>query len=68
MCHKLCFIFLQEALNTIHLSEEDQQHAFEMLAAILWMGNISFQVAENENYVEVLSDEGNFICPFCLVS
>ncbi|XP_063946435.1 myosin-2 [Daucus carota subsp. sativus] len=51
------FAQLMEALNTIHLSEEDQQHAFEMLAAVLWMGNISFQVAENENYVEVLSDE-----------
>ena len=41
------------------MSEEDQGHAFEMLAAVLWMGNISFQV-DSENYVEVLDDEGNF--------
>ncbi|KAK1391252.1 hypothetical protein POM88_010308 [Heracleum sosnowskyi] len=46
-----------EALNMIHMSEEDQQHAFEMLAAVLWIGNISFRVPENENYVEVLANE-----------
>ncbi|XP_017247595.1 myosin-2 [Daucus carota subsp. sativus] len=50
------FAQLMEALNTIHMSEEDQGHAFEMLAAVLWMGNISFQV-DSENYVEVLDDE-----------
>lgn len=41
------------------MSEEDQGHAFEMLAAVLWMGNISFQL-DSENYVEVLADEGSF--------
>ncbi|KAK1350220.1 Myosin-2 [Heracleum sosnowskyi] len=50
------FAQLKEALNTIHMSEEDQRHAFEMLAAVLWMGNISFQL-DSENYVEVLADE-----------
>lgn len=29
-----------------------------MLAAVLWLGNISFQVTDNENHVEVLADEG----------
>ncbi|XP_074370056.1 myosin-2-like [Apium graveolens] len=50
------FAQLMEALNTIHMSEDDQGHAFEMLAAVLWMGNISFQL-DSENYVEVLADE-----------
>ncbi|KAJ0101205.1 hypothetical protein Patl1_04540 [Pistacia atlantica] len=30
---------------------------FAMLAAVLWLGNISFQVIDNENHVEVLADE-----------
>lgn len=29
-----------------------------MLAAVLWLGNISFQATDNENHVEVLADEG----------
>lgn len=29
-----------------------------MLAAVLWLGNISFQVIDNENHVEVIADEG----------
>lgn len=45
----------------IHMSEEDQQHAFEMLAAVLWIGNLSFRVVENENHVEVLDNEGKFL-------
>ncbi|XP_074380743.1 myosin-2-like [Apium graveolens] len=53
------FTQLMEALNMIHMSEEDRQHAFEMLAAVLWMGNISFRVVENENHVEVLDNEAS---------
>ena len=30
---------------------------FKMLAAILWLGNISFQV-DSENHIEVVDDEG----------
>lgn len=29
-----------------------------MLAAVLWLGNISFEVIDNENHVEVIADEG----------
>ena len=29
-----------------------------MLAAALWLGNISFQVIDNENHVEVFTNEG----------
>lgn len=36
-----------------------------MLAAVLWIGNISFQTIDSENHVEVVADEGdaqNNIC------
>jgi myosin heavy subunit len=29
-----------------------------MLAAVLWLGNISFTVIDNENHVEAVTDEG----------
>jgi myosin heavy subunit len=53
-------LFLQEALDILRISKEDQEHTFAMLAAVLWLGNISFQVIDNENHVEVLANEGKF--------
>mgnify|MGYP000886475063 CR=1 FL=1 len=47
------FLFLQDALDIIQISKEDQEHTFRMLAAVLWLGNISFQVIDNENHVDV---------------
>jgi hypothetical protein len=32
-----------------------------MLAAVLWLGNISFTVIDNENHVEAVADEGNIV-------
>ena len=33
-----------------------------MLAAVLWLGNISFTVVDNENHVQAVEDEGkNFV-------
>lgn len=32
-----------------------------MLAAVLWLGNISFTVIDNENHVQVVEDEGKNI-------
>lgn len=29
-----------------------------MIAAVLWLGNISFLVIDNENHIEVVADEG----------
>jgi myosin heavy subunit len=29
-----------------------------MLAAVLWLGNISFTVIDSENHVEAVTDEG----------
>ncbi|XP_021833127.1 myosin-2 isoform X1 [Prunus avium] len=51
------FHMLMEALDIVRVSKKDQEHVFSMLAAVLWLGNISFQATENENHVEVLADE-----------
>lgn len=51
------FHILVEALNTLKIFKEDQEHAFEMLAAVLWLGNISFHVIDTENHIEVVADE-----------
>lgn len=48
---------LKKALNVVQMCNEDQERVFKMLAAILWLGNISFQVNDNENHIEVVNDE-----------
>ncbi|XP_057453771.1 myosin-2-like [Lotus japonicus] len=48
---------LMEALDTVRICKEDQELIFKMLAAILWLGNITFQVTNNENHIEVVDDE-----------
>ncbi|KAK9268785.1 hypothetical protein L1049_000548 [Liquidambar formosana] len=48
---------LMEALDVVQICKEDQEHAFAMLAAVLWLGNISFQAIDNDNHVEVVADE-----------
>lgn len=50
---------LQEALDTLQFTKEDQEHAFGLLAAVLWIGNITFQIIDSENHVEVIANEGN---------
>ncbi|XP_058089542.1 myosin-1 isoform X2 [Magnolia sinica] len=52
------FHMLMEALDIVQVCKEDQENAFAMLAAVLWLGNISFSVIDNENHVEVVEDEG----------
>lgn len=54
---------MQDALDIIQISKEDQMKLFSMLAAVLWLGNISFSVIDNENHVEIVSNEGT-IFPF----
>ncbi|KAL5715347.1 Myosin-1 [Ranunculus cassubicifolius] len=51
------FQLLLEALHIVQLRKEDQQGTFAMLAAVLWLGNISFEVIDNENHVQVVRDE-----------
>ena len=72
-CHVLLFFTVftdfgmdpfQEALDIVHISKEDQYNVFAMLAAVLWMGNISFTVIDNENHVEPVADEGKAILMF----
>ncbi|XP_006657835.2 myosin-1 isoform X2 [Oryza brachyantha] len=52
------FSMLVDALDIIQISKEDQMKLFSMLAAVLWLGNISFSVIDNENHVEIVSNEG----------
>ncbi|XP_014493730.1 myosin-2 isoform X3 [Vigna radiata var. radiata] len=47
---------LMEALDAVRVCKEDQELIFKILAAILWLGNISFQV-DRENHIEVVEDE-----------
>jgi myosin heavy subunit len=49
---------LQGALDIVQISGENQMELFSMLAVVLWLGNISFSVIDNENHVEVDSNEG----------
>ncbi|KAK8627115.1 hypothetical protein V6N13_134740 [Hibiscus sabdariffa] len=51
------FHIVQEALNVVHVSKEDQESVFAMLAAVLWLGNVSFTIIDNENHVEAVVDE-----------
>ncbi|XP_058747335.1 myosin-2-like isoform X3 [Vicia villosa] len=48
---------LMEAFDAVRISKEDQELIFKVLAAILWLGNISFKVTDSENHIEVVGDE-----------
>ncbi|GAA0140427.1 actin binding motor protein [Lithospermum erythrorhizon] len=52
------FRIVEEALNVLHISKDDQESIFAMLAAVLWLGEVSFDVIDNENHVEAVEDEG----------
>lgn len=52
------FRIVMEALDVVHISKEDQDSVFSMLAAVLWLGNISFTAVDNENHAEPVVDEG----------
>ncbi|XP_078166970.1 myosin-1-like [Carex rostrata] len=47
-----------EAMNVVHISKENQDLVFSMLAAVLWLGNVAFIVIDNEDHVELVQDEG----------
>lgn len=57
----LSFEFDQKALDILQISKENQENGFAMLSAVLWLGNISFSVIDNENHVKVVADEGIYI-------
>ncbi|KAF6153348.1 hypothetical protein GIB67_003538 [Kingdonia uniflora] len=52
------FRTVTEALDIVHVSKEDQDNVFSMLAAVLGLGNVSFTVIDNDNHVEAVVDEG----------
>ena len=63
--HKLMVemaLLLQEAFNTVQIPQEYQERALALLAAVLWLGNVSFEVIDNENHVDVVADEGRIHC------
>ncbi|KAI0527276.1 hypothetical protein KFK09_002875 [Dendrobium nobile] len=51
------FQLLMEALDTVHITKDDQDSLFSMLAAVLWLGNICFSTITSKNQVEVNIDE-----------
>ncbi|XWS27952.1 hypothetical protein CRYUN_Cryun25bG0024500 [Craigia yunnanensis] len=51
------FHMLMEAFDIVQICKEEQEQVFAMLAAVLWLGNISFQIIDNENHVEPSADE-----------
>nr|VDD21556.1 unnamed protein product [Brassica oleracea] len=48
---------LLEAFDIVQIPKEHQERVFALLAAVLWLGNVSFRVTDNENHVEVVADE-----------
>ncbi|XP_024403089.1 myosin-3 isoform X2 [Physcomitrium patens] len=51
------FQHLKSALNVVQISQEDQEQIFEMLSAVLWIGNITFRVIDHDNHVVVNENE-----------
>ena len=49
-------------MNIVHISKEDQENVFAMVSAVLWLGDVSFTVIDNENHVEIIVDEGKLRC------
>ena len=45
-------------MNIVKISKQDQENAFTMVAAVLWLGNITFSEIDNDNHVSVNDDEG----------
>ncbi|KMZ72549.1 Myosin-1 [Zostera marina] len=48
---------VKNALNVVRISDEVQEKIFGILASVLWLGNVSFTVIDNENHIQVVTDE-----------
>lgn len=44
----------------LEISPDDQENIFRILAAVLWLGNITFSVVDGECHVRVDNDEGEW--------
>ncbi|KAG2548270.1 hypothetical protein PVAP13_9KG157500 [Panicum virgatum] len=53
------FRTVTEAMNIVHISKEDQENVLAMVSAVLWLGDVSFTVIDNENHVEIIVDEAS---------
>ncbi|KAI3717859.1 hypothetical protein L1987_69746 [Smallanthus sonchifolius] len=53
------FKVLVDAFDTLGISHQDQENVFHLLAAVLWLGNISFAVIDQEEHVELVADEAS---------
>ncbi|CAN6323672.1 unnamed protein product [Urochloa humidicola] len=53
------FRTVTEAMHIVHISKEDQENVFAMVSAVLWLGDVSFTVIDNENHVEIIVDEAS---------
>ncbi|KAI5058537.1 hypothetical protein GOP47_0026707 [Adiantum capillus-veneris] len=51
------FLVTQRAMEAVQIHQEYQNQVFELLAAILWLGNITFSVIDDENHVKVDDNE-----------
>ncbi|KAI3686257.1 hypothetical protein L1987_79931 [Smallanthus sonchifolius] len=51
------FIMLVDAFDTFGIPHEVQENVFELVAAVLWLGNISFAVINKEEHVVPVADE-----------
>ncbi|KAG0457499.1 hypothetical protein HPP92_022656 [Vanilla planifolia] len=51
------FHSVMAAMKVVHINQQEQDYVYAMLAAVLWLGNISFTVIDNENHVDVVTDE-----------
>ncbi|KAK4481570.1 hypothetical protein RD792_012472 [Penstemon davidsonii] len=51
------FRVVMEALEIVHVNKQDQDSVFAMLAAVLWLGNVTFTEVDSENHVEPVIDE-----------
>ena len=49
-------------MDVVQITKEDQEAAFGMISAVLWLGNITFSVREQDNHVAVDDNEGKFSC------
>lgn len=52
------FQMLMEAFDTVRICRVDQENAFAMIAAVLWLGNVKFEVIDNEKHVQVIPGDG----------
>ncbi|CAA3030194.1 myosin-1 [Olea europaea subsp. europaea] len=47
----------KEAMDIVRVSKEDQESVFAMLAAVLWLGNVTYTAVDSENHVEPVLNE-----------